>query len=386
MFLHAIKPHGPWDLIRFPSAQSERLDPDNSTALGSLLNAAHEAAQGVYYHLNTLRGIVGSKAKKIDVAFVDSLHIDIDPRTGEPLDQERDRILCLLTTNLPDGIPKPTFIIDSGGGYQAIWRLREPISLAPDEATDAEKIAAAEEVERLTRGLELAFGADSCHNVDRVLRLVGSVNHPNKKKAEVGREPALAKLVLHEPDHVYVPDEFPKAPPKTTVASVTREAVGLEGLPRLESIDQLPDAVSDRIRGLIVRGHDSEDPDKYPSRSEALFAVCCALAKAGVSDDIILGIITDQDFGISASILDKNQNAERYARRQIKQAHDAISDDPVVQINRNYCAVLEGSKLTFYREEDNGTVTPMNKEAFLFELGHLRKMIPSGNSSFRCIS
>jgi hypothetical protein len=54
------------------------------------------------------------------------LHTDIDPRAGEDIDAERQRALGLLRN--PPGLLQPTCIIDSGGGYQGFWQLREPIT------------------------------------------------------------------------------------------------------------------------------------------------------------------------------------------------------------------------------------------------------------------
>lgn len=40
-----------------------------------------------------------------------------------------------------------------------------------------------------------ALGGDNCHNVDRLLRLPGTINMPNAKKRAAGRVPTLARII-----------------------------------------------------------------------------------------------------------------------------------------------------------------------------------------------
>ena len=44
--------------------------------------------------------------------------------------------------------------------------------------------------------LELLFGGDNCHNVDRILRLPGTINIPDAKKLKKGRKPTRKKRAL----------------------------------------------------------------------------------------------------------------------------------------------------------------------------------------------
>ncbi|MEH3102649.1 MAG: Arm DNA-binding domain-containing protein [Sphingomonas phyllosphaerae] len=51
------------------------------------------------------------------------LHVDVDPRKGEDVASEQARIL----KSLNDFSPSPSVVVFSGGGYQALWRLDEPL-------------------------------------------------------------------------------------------------------------------------------------------------------------------------------------------------------------------------------------------------------------------
>ena len=125
----------------------------------------------IYFHVNRLKpGVVNRKAKKSDIDCATSFHLDLDDRNPSAL-------LRLQNMN-----PAPSVILFSGGGYQAFWKLDEPLY-------DFEK------AEAINRGLALAVGADDCFNVDRIMRLPGTINWPNAKKRASGRTEALAYVV-----------------------------------------------------------------------------------------------------------------------------------------------------------------------------------------------
>lgn len=105
-------------------------------------------------------------------------------KTNEAL--QRDTVLGLLSDDKlrPRGVPKPTAFWFTGGGYQAIWRMAEPVP--------------AEEAEAHNRALLVAFrGKSGPIDVSRLLRLPGSVNWLSDNKRAAGREPA--KTFLMEP-------------------------------------------------------------------------------------------------------------------------------------------------------------------------------------------
>lgn len=105
------------------------------------------------------------------------LHVDIDPpKDGADFD------ISAVCRNLDALEFSPSFIVASGGGVQAFWRLAE-------RATDKAKVTAA------NKGLAKLVGGDNCHNHDRIMRLPGTINWPNRRKAGMGRKPALAKVL-----------------------------------------------------------------------------------------------------------------------------------------------------------------------------------------------
>lgn len=136
---------------------------------------ANKAGRNIYYSPPT-REAVSKKPTKQDIARTAYLHVDADPEPGETPETFKQRALAQIKSfPLP-----PTFIVDSGNGLQLLWKLRTPIRLE-----DENSIA---RVERYNVALAKALGAPGgTHNCDRLLRLPGTWNWPNKKKREVGR-------------------------------------------------------------------------------------------------------------------------------------------------------------------------------------------------------
>jgi len=304
----------------------------------------------LYFSVNPVIRPIRKKAERENIASMEYLHLDIDPRPGEDVAAEKERALKLLTENLPSSVPPPTWIIDSGGGIHAYWQLAKPFVIEG-------QASAFEEAARYNMQLETLFGADHCHNVDRIMRLPGTVNWPDAKKVEKGRKPSLSYVVLHDPDRVYDLKEFTPAP------LVQGDDLGFSGgtvevsgnVVRLDSVDDLE--LSQKCRQVIVQGHDPEDLERWPSRSEPLFWVCCEMVRAECDDDTIYAVITDEKFGISESVLAKGRGAHKYAIRQIEQAREAAIDPWLMRLNSKHAVIgsIDGRCRIVSEELDDAT-------------------------------
>lgn len=171
-FLEAVHPDGPWSLTAIkpsvgpPSGRVFSLD-ERKEAAGWI--DALQGVAGIYYSVNEVSAdFRGVKATKVDIVAARYAHVDIDDLGG----LER-----LRAYKLP-----PSFMVFSGGGYQAFWKLAGP-------TTDLDR------VERINRQLAADLGGDNCHNIDRIMRLPGTINLPNAKKRNAGRVPTLAYVV-----------------------------------------------------------------------------------------------------------------------------------------------------------------------------------------------
>lgn len=322
-FLRRLRPQGPWVLTSIdgnnPQAPTatRTFAVEQESAVRDWI-ARQNQDRNVYFTVAELTHAVAKKAKREHVSRVSWLHVDLDPRPDQPLESERARIL--QTLNDPPGLPKPTAIVDSGGGYQAFWRLVDPIEVDGD-------VDLANQAGLHNRGLCETLGAiDSCHSVDHLMRLPGTVNHPNAKKRAAGRSPRQARLMTWtDASHPLL--AFPPstaAPAAAAEPSVALPSGGLSAIPRVLSLDELGDRVSMKCKATINMGHKREG-STWPSRSEALLWVCCELVRSGVDDAKILAVITDPDFAISESVLEK-KDVQSYAVRQVETARRKVRE------------------------------------------------------------
>ncbi|QYW02155.1 DNA primase [Stenotrophomonas phage Sonora] len=367
-FLKRWNSDGPWVLTAIvPDGRIET----TSFSPAAWVDAAQwvEERQGIknlYFHVNPVRKRLDNKASKEDIAALAWLHVDIDPRVGEDFHEERERALRMLN----EYTPKPTVIIDSGGGYQGFWKLEEDDRLLIDG-----NVSRAQELEAYNVQLEKVFQADHCHNVDRIMRLPGTVNVPNKKKIKKGRTPALATLVAWNEGAVYPLSNF------TPAVRVQHGTGGLAGgQPKVRITGNVPDignddliawaaengkAIKDSTLALIATGQDPLDPTKYGSRSEVLFRVCCDLVRADVPDEMIFGVITGSN-EIAKSVKDK-PNWEAYALRQIERAKEDAVDPMLRLLNEKHAVIADiGGKCRIISEVMDPVLkrTRISKQSF----------------------
>lgn len=342
-FLQRWLPRGPWVLVAIdPNKKGLEADTFGGIDVNERLPAwldkqGTKLKRNIYFTVNPCTRHLTTKPSREHIAGLSWLHVDLDPRAGEDLAEERKRILALLGDPSALGIPKPTVIVFSGGGYQGFWRLKIPQAL---DGT-AEQY---EDAKRWNKQLELVLGGDNCHNVDRIMRLPGTVNRPDARKRAKGRVDVLAEVVEFN-DELHDLAKFTKA------QEVQGSSLGFSGrtvevsgnvarFSSVDDIDELKDKRWSQCRVVIVQGHDPDDPDKFKgSRSEWLFFVCCEMVRAGCSDDAIYAVITDPDFGISASVLDKGSGIEEYAVRQIERAREEAVDPILRELNDKHAVI-----------------------------------------------
>ncbi len=373
-FLRGLQAGGPWHIVTMPPDGKLRATTafmEDEEALRSTLEEAQH--ENVYFHVNGLNpSLKHRKAKKEDVRSIIALHVDVD--NLEALESIRAFH------------PHPSVITCSGGGFQAFWKLEQA-------SFDLER------AERINAHIATILGGDNCHNIDRIMRLPGTTNWPNKRKREHGRVPKGAYVVEADWSRTYSLDDFPEpenndpapAGPKGAIASLTAEAI------TVVEVEGLPSGLSNSTQALIQQGDDPENPvgnpgARYRSRSEVVFRVACDLARANLPESLIAGVLINPRFGISRSILEK-RNPQRYALKQARAAIAAISNDwpdpgrdgrPRPSMRNAYVA-LQRLGLSFgfdkfkHRKVLNGTAMPeLNGELSDDAVAMLRGVIIEG--------
>jgi hypothetical protein len=309
-FLHHWEPNGPWSLTAIePDAQPPKIEtrtftPDRAGEAAHWIDKHQRDRRNVYYSVNRpTPSAYRKKATKNAIAEIVAMHVDID-LVGQRNEEEEHCILQRLRQHPP----KPTLIMFSGGGYQALWRLNDALKAADDRNI--------ERVEALNKRLiEELDGDRSCWNIDRILRLPGTVNFPSEKKRAKGRVPQLARLIEADWDRHITPalpaiEDDPASAPEP-------EDVDLQSVS--PSLDDLPDWCRIAIATGATENSGSD-------RSRAVFAVVCELVRCGWADDAIVKILLDPSMGISAHVRTQFK-PKPYAQRQIDRARDATADD-----------------------------------------------------------
>ena len=337
-FLSAFHPDGPWVLTSIqPSKKSIEgftFTPNEKDKAKKWIRD-RDGKQNIYFHVNTPRSNVKrKKTNREDIHSVQWLHVDVDAEVGKPLEDELNRIRRLIDEDCP--IHHPTFIVFSGGGYQAFWRLEEPIIVDGD-------MAVAEEIARYNRQLEIVLGGDNCHNIDRIMRLPGTMNIPNAQKMKKGRVPVRSEVYLYEPERIYSISHFTQAQPLQSKDGDIGNTVDIDtsNIERIDNVDYLDKwDVSERVKAILVQGDDPDEPKKGDnSRSAWLFDVLCQLVRCKVPDDVIFSVVTDPTYEISSSVLDKGSNATKYALRQLQRAKDQAIDPWLRKLNDRFFVV-----------------------------------------------
>lgn len=376
-FLSKVYPEGPWCLTAIDPEKKKKPEtrtfyPATKDRLLTWLSL-HSGHRNLYWHVNPVNRDMDKKAEREDIKEVCYFHVDVDPGATDNLAKEQDRILAMFLSEANGGKPKkgvplPTFIIFSGGGYQAFWKLERPIQIEGD-------LAKAEDAKRYNQQLEAIYGADHCHNIDRLMRLPGSMNLPDERKRKKGRVPVQADLINMGSDwsRVYPVTDFKQAQlvqtgKDTALPSSSKMEVNVSG--NVEPFLNLHELEKWKVPlwvCALITGADMNEADtkamtaalgKHPSRSERLFSVVCGLVRCEVPDEIVYSIIMDDGWHISESVLDKKAGAHRYAMRQIARAKEFTMEPWLQKMNDRFTVIGDyGGKCVVVEEVDGEGLT-----------------------------
>lgn len=139
--------------------------------------ARNGAGRNIYWTVNEVQRGLHKKPTKADIIGGRFAHVDIDPPKGGGAFDKGQALAKLEAMPAP-----PSFVIDSGGGIQAFWRL-------------SVGRASLLQLEIANRQIRDACGGDNCQNIDRIMRVPGTINWPDARKRERGRVPVLSTIM-----------------------------------------------------------------------------------------------------------------------------------------------------------------------------------------------
>jgi len=266
---------------------------DFKTDIDAALEGAAKAnADGfnIYWTVNIVRPGLNKKPSKADITHARFIHVDIDPPKSGGAFHKGEITAAILAIDHP-----PSFVIDSGGGLQAFWRLDDPCA----------NLASIEAINTQVRDW---FDADACQNIDRLMRVPGSVNWPDKKKQMRGRVAKVATFASPNDGAVYSPEELAASfPPANHPAPSTGGAVAPPAEVELLTPDALSLSSLDPLRLAI------ETPPGQDRSGDGL-AATRLMANAGLTDAQIMGVLLNPANTVSAHYLDQRDPRRAVAR------------------------------------------------------------------------
>jgi hypothetical protein len=286
----------------------DKNDPIQMDELAEQLRRGIKAGRGLYFYGNGLSVRLGNACQKADEKEVKTLycfHVDADVPKSITDEADFQKAKADLCERVRTDAQPPSVIIDSGNGFRLFWLLSDPV-----EVTDANR----EQFRSINRALAAKFDGDNCHNLDRVMRLPGTINYPGKTKRARGRTVVPTKLVEFVDFIRYRVEDFEVAADDAAAATIS---------PTTEL--DIPDSVDfsrldPDLRKLIVEGP-GERTFGDGSRSDYAYYVACQMRRYyNMSDGEIVAVITNPDNKASEHVLDQKQ------RTPIAQATRLIED------------------------------------------------------------
>jgi hypothetical protein len=273
----------------------------------------HNGHANLYYTVNPTRTALTKKAAKTDVAAIEYPLADLDPNDDETPDEAKARYM----RQLERFEPKPTFIIDSGNGLQLLWKLSASIALGKPKmiegklAFSAEDQAKIDDVEARTKNIMERLGSKAgTQNIDRILRLPGTINLPNARKLKAGRAPCQAKLVsFNDAVHSFEAFPLPAHGGGKSHRSTRRDRAS-------SSAKAMPQA----LRHMLHLTGDR--PADYESRSALLWVFLKKGLHTGIDEEVIIDACLDDKYrgcSIREHVRD-NGDSRAYLQRQIERA------------------------------------------------------------------
>lgn len=216
------------------------LDDDEGWARVADLNAQ---GWNAYFTPNIVHSdFKGAKPKKSDIIDVVMLFVDADPALVEALGHASAVAKLRDDAQMFAKQFPPNSVVFSGNGLQFHWRLSEP--LMPDVAEDLMKRLhhAADQYEGIS--------ASGTFNLDRILRLPGTLNWPNKAK--------LGKGYPSAPTHatIAIPFDRSRTPGLKAMAALPlpekaqRKPKAQAGPAEVGTVDWPPEDADDHLKAL----------------------------------------------------------------------------------------------------------------------------------------
>jgi hypothetical protein len=329
-FLRWLHPDIPWRVLTaiIPDGKTITCSPDNPEDWRAFVSA-HNCDKNLYYSANVTTEPVKKKASKGDIASIRFILADCDPNDDESPEAAKERYRVAEAN-----VPKASACVDSGNGYQYLWRLKTPLSPTTENI---------KRVERISKGLMKKMGTKAgTQDITRILRLPGTINRPNAKKLRDGRVACRATErgkngVSYDIEAFAEFEDTDGAATDGAAEADTEDGGGGKDL----------DDVIKNGRYELFPGENGR-----PDRSRAVWWVANEMLRRGYALSAMMSVLLDKNNRISEHIYEQARPRD-YAMEQIAKAHKQLGD-AIPRIRS--IEIRPGQVETFKVTIGNGTV------------------------------
>ncbi len=239
--------------------------------------------------------------------------------------------------------PVASFVIDSGNGLQAFFRLVQPVELP----------AGLDTYERINQAIGEAFSGPGTFNVDRIMRVPGTWNWPTATKRKKGypEAPNMARIVSVS-DCAFTLEQLgglvganEQETPRADVAIATGEVDAVRRLTDLLKTDA-------KLRARWSGGTAGLTDTSGSAMDLSLYAML--IARRFDHDDIVT-LMMDWQHG---SVTGRAQGTRYWDRlrgnTEAQPAQVTAADDAVHEMNQRHAYVLLGGSGAVLNEQESG--------------------------------
>lgn len=241
-------------------------DPMDAEFMLHWINEQQAEGRNVYFHANPVEfSFVGFKAAKRNIEVCTHAQLDLDPDAdpGIPFEHRRQKVLDQM--KFINRTHPPSVIIDSGNGFNLLWKLENPLTV--------------EEYEPRNKAFNAFYKAHGTYNADRILKVPGTIAFSGKTKLAKGYPAQAQARLVSWADTKTTFEKLPKGADPTPAGATTSKGsvIPVSGGVTTEE--------ENRLRQVILKDANLRTalkPGAYMDKSRAIVAVAGACIRANL--------------------------------------------------------------------------------------------------------
>ncbi|MDO6483569.1 primase-helicase family protein [Shimia thalassica] len=283
------------------------------------IKAEQKLERNIYFHANPVIEGHSTKAGKEKLGPCDMAQADLDPDGSGSSFKERRQKLQQRVEALQNGSNPPTVLIDSGNGYNALWRLSKPLGAA--------------EYDLANQAFNLELDVKGTFNADRILKVAGTVAYSNAAKIERGYPKAAQASLVKVTGTVLKSDAFP-VPKASTGTAVQSAKTTLSRFGSKIADDELKGKIAELRKKS--RKLDEALGGNVPDRSAALVTIANVLKREKFTPEDYASVVMDISIGPAEHVLE-----QQFPERALQRAWDNSTASPLKPASMDFDPVID---------------------------------------------